>query len=284
MRAGRSVLITGTSSGIGRAAVAAFLARGWHVLAGVRDAAGRRPLFADDAARHGERLDLLELDVTRELDRERARDRVEALGGLDCLINNAGYGLFGALEDLSESQLRQQFEVNTLGAILLTRALLPSLRRSRGAILNVSSVFGEVGFPLTGAYCSSKFALEGWSEALHLEMLPHGVRVGIVAPGGHRTSFGDNLAWGEGAEPAYAEQTRAHRGLRERIRARPTSGSPQPVVGALLRLAEAERVPLRTRIGVDVRAIAMLRAVLPERAFMALYGAATRRMLRRPKG
>ena len=277
--ADKRALITGTSTGIGRAAVTAFLERGWHVLAGLRDAEGRSSLFAADAERFGDRLELLELDMTSVRDRDHARARVEAGGGLDCLINNAGYGLFGALENLSEAQIRAQFEVNTFGAILLTQAMLPALRRRRGSLLNVSSVFGEVGFPLAGAYCGSKYALEGFTEALRLELAPHGVRVGLLEPGNHRTSFGENLAWGERDEPAYAAQNRAYQQFRRRLSRRPSSGGPAPVVRALCRLAEAEKVPLRTRIGRDVRSVALLRALLPESVFVAAYGAMARRVM-----
>jgi NAD(P)-dependent dehydrogenase (short-subunit alcohol dehydrogenase family) len=277
---GKRVLITGTASGIGRAATTAFLERGWHVLAGLRDAEARATLFAEDEARFGDRLELLELDVTREWDRRRARARVEALGGLDCLINNAGYGLFGALENLEEAQLRAQFEVNCFGAIFLTQALLPALRRRRGTLLNVSSVFGALGFPLAGGYCGSKFALEGFTEALRLELAPHGVRVGLVEPGNHRTRFGENLAWGARDEPAYAAQNAAYQRFRQRLRARPAAASPEPVVRALVRLAQARRVPLRTRVGRDVRSVALLRALLPEDVFVSLYGTMTQRMMR----
>ena len=115
----------------------------------------------------------------------------------------------------------------------------------------VASVLGRAGFPLTGGYCASKFALEGLGEALYYELRPLGVRVGIVEPGGRRTNFGDNVEWAEGASDTYREVTAAYRGLLDKVRGRRGKRSAESVVDALVRLAEARRVPLRTRVGGD---------------------------------
>jgi NAD(P)-dependent dehydrogenase (short-subunit alcohol dehydrogenase family) len=275
----RRVLVTGASSGIGRLAVSAFLRRGWAVSATMRRASERAALFAEELAEHGDALEVFGLDVADGDDRASAAARVDRL---DCLINNAGYGLFGALEDVSEEQLRQQLEANFIGAALLTRALLPALRASGGSVLFVSSVLGQAGFPLTSAYCASKFAMEGLAEALYYELEPVGVRVGIVQPGGRKTQFGANSEWAEGTSAAYAEATASYRALVERTRDRGGARSGDAVVRALVRLAEARRVPLRTRVGADAAA---LRAadVLPERARTRLFGAVWRRALARRK-
>jgi NAD(P)-dependent dehydrogenase (short-subunit alcohol dehydrogenase family) len=272
-----TALVTGASSGFGRQVVTALLARGWRVYATLRDAEGRAALFADDRARFGDRLTLLALDVADAAQRDAAVARVRADGGLDCLINNAGFAVFGALEDLDEEQLRRQFEVNFFGAALLTRALLPELRQRRGVVLMVSSVFGFTGFPLTGAYCSSKYALEGLTESLYYELAPLGVRVGLVEPGGHRTGFGAALEWGRGHSDAYARLTDGYRRLRDRIMERPGATPPDGVVKALVRLAEARHVPLRTVVGKDAHATALLQLLVPER----LRVPATSRMLTR---
>ena len=274
----RRVLITGASTGIGRLAVSALLRRGWSVLATLRRADERRELFADELAAHPGALEVMSLDVADAGQRAAVVAHVMDSGGvLDCLINNAGYGLFGALEDLSEEQLRRQLEVNFFAAALLTQGLLPALRRCGGSVLLISSVLGRAGFPLTGGYCASKFALEGLGESLYYELRPLGVRVGIVEPGGRRTNFGDNVEWAEGASESYREVTAAYRGLLDRVRGRRGKRSAEAVVAALVRLAEAKRVPLRTRVGGDAAAMNIAESLLPERTRTRLFGAMFRR-------
>ena len=274
----RRVLVTGASTGIGRLAVSALLRRGWSVLATLRRADERRELCADELAAHPGALEVMSLDVADAGQRAAVVAHVMDSGGvLDCLINNAGYGLFGALEDLSEQQLRRQLEVNFFGAALLTQGLLPALRRSGGSVLLVSSVLGRAGFPLTGGYCASKFALEGLGESLYYELRPLGVRVGIVEPGGRRTNFGDNVEWAEGASESYREATAAYRGLLDRVRGRRGKRPAEAVALALVRLAEARQVPLRTRVGGDAAAMNIAEALLPERTRTRLFGAMFRR-------
>jgi NAD(P)-dependent dehydrogenase (short-subunit alcohol dehydrogenase family) len=277
----RSALVTGSSSGFGRGVVSALLMRGWRVYATARNAAARADEFAATAAVHGQRLVLLSLDVTNRAEREAVAARVRTDGALDCLINNAGYAQFGALEDLDEAQLRRQLEVNFFGAALLTRALLPELRAARGVILNVSSVFGFTAFPLTSAYCASKYALEGLSEALYYELRPHGVRVGLVEPGGHRTGFGAAVEWGRAADGFYTPETRGYQRLHERLSTRPEGTPPDAVIATLVRLAEAKKVPLRTVVGRDARAAALLRRLVPERWRAPAQSAMVARFLRR---
>jgi NAD(P)-dependent dehydrogenase (short-subunit alcohol dehydrogenase family) len=270
----KRVLITGSSSGIGRLAVSEFLRRGWSVIATLRGAEARRDLFAGEAC---DALEVLSLDVADPAERSAVVDRVMQTGVLDCLINNAGYGLFGALEDMSEEQLRRQFEVNFFGAALLTRDLLPALRRCGGSVLLVSSVLGRTAFPLTAGYCSSKHALEGLGEALYYELEPLGVRVGIVEPGGRKTRFGDNVEWAEGDSETYREVTGSYRALLDKVRGRRGKRSGDAVVSALVKLAEARTVPLRTRVGGDAAAIGLADALLPQRARTRLFGAMFRR-------
>lgn len=274
-------LITGASSGFGKGLAGALLDRGWEVIAGLRGAEGRAQLLAGEAAAHPGRLSLLSLDVTEKEQRSAAARLVAARGGrLDLLVNNAGYGQFGALEDLSEEQLRWQFEVNFFGAAFLTRDLLPALRAARGRVLNVSSILGLAALPLAGAYCSSKFALEGLSEALSYELEPHGVQVCAVEPGGFGTRFESNTCWGEGSrrdDSPYRAQTDGYRRMRERLAAT-RRASPDVVVDLLIRLAEAPRIPRRARVGKDAHALALLEALLPDawahRLFAFAYGRA----------
>lgn len=235
--AARRVLITGCSSGFGRVMATEFLSRGWEVVATARD-----PARVDLPAHP--RLRVARLDVTRAEDREGLD-----LDRLDCLVNNAGYALFGALENLDEDQLRAQMDTNFLGAVLLTRRVLPLLRASRGSVVNISSVMGWMTFPLSSAYCASKFAMEGWAEALAFELEPHGVRIHLVEPGGHRTAFGDKIQWGRGAVAAYAGQTAAYLRLRDRIRNRPGAAGPERVARLTADLAERPHRTLRHPVG-----------------------------------
>jgi len=184
----RTVLITGCSSGIGRATAEVFLAEGWTVYATSRD--------TDDVADLAERgCRTASLDVTVDADIERVVDRIdEEAGHLDCLVNNAGYGQYGPLEDLPVERLHAQFDVNVYGPHRLTRAVLPLMRaQGNGTIVNVSSFYGRLSMPGSGAYAASKFALEAMSDALRTEVDSFGVDVVLVEPGLVDTGFNDRL-------------------------------------------------------------------------------------------
>jgi NAD(P)-dependent dehydrogenase (short-subunit alcohol dehydrogenase family) len=264
----KTVLITGCSSGFGRLLVPEFLRDGWTVVATLRQAKARREIFKDEMVDHAERLFLLSLDVTNEAERQAAFEFIEKHfeGKLDCLVNNAGYGLFGAAEDLSEEQIRAQMEVNFFGLVAVTRKLLPQIRRARGRIINLSSVLGYTAMPLSTMYCASKFAVEGFSEGLYHELRPHGVQVAVVEPGAFRTGFAEKMAWGENcfeANSVYRTQTEAYRRYREE-RASGDGTSPAPVVRAVMRLASMKRMPMRVRCGKDAKSVYAAKRLLPE--------------------
>jgi len=181
-----TVLITGSSSGIGRATAELFAEEEWVVYATARDEA--------DLAELAERgCETAELDVTRAVDVERVLDRIaDEQGRLDCLVNNAGYGQHGPLEDVPADELARQFDVNVYGPHRLTRAALPHMREAGdGTIVNVSSVSGRITVPGAGAYSASKFALEAMSDALRGEVAGFGVDVVLVEPGPVATEFGE---------------------------------------------------------------------------------------------
>ncbi len=185
----KTVLITGSSSGIGRATAAAFLDEDWTVYATARDTAD-----IEDLADAG--CETYELDVTDDEDVADAVDRVfDAEGRIDCLVNNAGFGQFGPLEDVPVEDLHAQFDVNVYGPHRMARAALPHMReQGEGTIVNLSSVSGRVATPGMGAYCGSKFALEGLSDALRAEVDTHGVDVVLVEPGPVSTNFDDRAS------------------------------------------------------------------------------------------
>jgi NAD(P)-dependent dehydrogenase (short-subunit alcohol dehydrogenase family) len=182
----KTILITGASSGIGRATALHFQARGWNVVATMRN-----PDEAGDLAALDHVL-VAQLDVLDEGSIDAARDAALArFGGVDVLLNNAGYGAYGPLEAFSMDRIRRQFDTNVIGLLGVTKAFLPHLRERRsGTVVNISSIGGQMTFPLGTLYHGTKFAVEGLSEALHYELEAFGVRVRIVEPGMIATNFG----------------------------------------------------------------------------------------------
>ncbi|HET6845596.1 MAG TPA: SDR family NAD(P)-dependent oxidoreductase [Anaerolineales bacterium] len=196
MAAEKSVVITGASTGIGRASALWLDARGWRVFAGVRNDADGASVRAEAS----ERLVPLRLDVTDRHSIQRARATVEkAVGaaGLSGLVNNAGIGYGGAVEFLELDGLRGAFEVNFFGVIAVTQAFLPALRRGRGRIVNVGSISGLVAAPFLSPYSTSKWALEALSDALRVELDPWKIRVAVIEPGAIQTPI-----WDKGRELA----------------------------------------------------------------------------------
>ncbi len=181
----QTIFITGASSGIGKATAELFAGRGWNVVATMRNPSDGSNLESQDNVLVT-RLDLLDADSIRSA----VDAALEKFGSIDVLLNNAGYGAYGPLEATPIDVIRRQFDVNVFGLIETIQAALPGMRERRtGTIVNVSSVGGRVTYPLGTLYHGSKWAVEGLSEALHYELLPFGIRIKIVEPGGVRTDF-----------------------------------------------------------------------------------------------
>jgi len=242
-------LITGASSGFGRAIAEAALAAGDTVVA-----AARRPAALEDlvSAAPG-RAEALALDVTDADSIDSAVGEVlDRHGRVDVLVNNAGRGAIGAAEETTDSELRELMDLHFFGPAALTRAVLPGMRERRsGAVVQMSSMGGRFSFPAVGAYSATKFALEGWSEALAKEVERFGVRVLIVEPGAFRTSFN-----GAGSllisQPiaAYDDQIGPVRtGMPEDDGKQP--GDPSKAAAAILQVLDAEHAPLRLALGND---------------------------------
>ncbi|MDB6009468.1 MAG: short-chain dehydrogenase/reductase [Gammaproteobacteria bacterium] len=245
----RTWLITGVSSGFGRALAEAALENGDRVAGTVRTEVARRKF---EQLAPGRSFGML-LDVTDRAAIVRLVAEVEEwAGGIDVLVNNAGYGLVGGVEEASDSEVRAQFEVNVFGALAVIQAVLPLMRRQRsGRIVCVSSVSGLVGWPSLGIYSGSKFALEGICETLAQEVAPLGIRVILVEPGGLRTDFA-------GRSSARAAKTivdyDATVGACKRILAEHAgheAGDPRKAAQAVLTAVEAESPPLRLLLGAD---------------------------------
>ena len=277
---GRGVaLVTGASSGFGLLSSVELARRGFSVVATMRDL-GRDDRLRAAAAEARVSLEIAELDVTRADSIARAVADVEARAGrVDVLVNNAGYGIGGSVEDLSLVELREQFETNFFGLVALTKAVLPGMRERRhGRIVNVSSVNGRVAVPGLGAYCASKFAVEGFSESLRHELLPFDVYVALVEPGTFRTDIFDrNRRMAERARdpgsPWY-EISRRMEALVDRQVERSTA-DPRQVARAVADLATAARPRLRTLVGRDARAGSLLARLLPDRLWETAVGRAT---------
>ncbi|OKO70686.1 SDR family NAD(P)-dependent oxidoreductase [Bradyrhizobium sp. AS23.2] len=246
--------ISGSSRGLGWAIAEAALVAGDRVVASARDTVPLDPLLEC----FGDRVRLVALDVTDEAAAQAAIGlAVEAFGGVDVVVNNAGYGELGSVEDTSLESFRQQIEVNLIGTIIVTKAAIPVLRRRRrGHIVQFSSVGGRIGAPARAAYSAAKWGIEGFSESLAREMALVGVHVTIVEPGGFRTGFAQAAhATGEGRADYDAVVGAAVRMQREYDGRQP--GDPAKAATVLLKLVDMDRPPLRIALGSDaVSAIA----------------------------
>ena len=259
----KRVLITGCSSGIGRMLVRSFLDDDWMVIATLRNADEHQNIFQEELARYSDRLVVKSLDVNCDVERREIATYVNA-DGLDCLVNNAGFALFGTLENCTETQIRNQIDVNLLAPILLTRTLLPALRKKEGSVINVSSMMAFVGFPLSSICCSSKSGLRMWSEALKHELAPHNVSVHVVEPGGFRTKFGQNVQWGSDNVGVYRTWTHSYRQLNQKL-SEGEGKLPTRVVKRIMHLADRDSFSLRHRIGKDSIMSGILKWLVPER-------------------
>jgi NAD(P)-dependent dehydrogenase (short-subunit alcohol dehydrogenase family) len=252
--------ITGTSSGLGRALAQAALDRGDRVAATARST----DRIADLEREYPGRAVALRLDVA---DRDQAQEAIDAavtaFGRIDVLVNNAGYGVLGAVEELTDDQLRRQFETNLFGALNVTRAALPQLRRQRsGHIVALSSLSATVANAGEGAYVGSKAALEGVSESLAQELAPLGIRVTIVQPGPFRTDFaGRSLQKAEPIDDYAATVGAARELLRELDGNQPND--PARGAAAIIEAIDADEPPVHLALGAD--AIEAIRAKLDER-------------------
>ncbi|MFT4128084.1 MAG: SDR family NAD(P)-dependent oxidoreductase [Gordonia sp. (in: high G+C Gram-positive bacteria)] len=242
-------IITGASQGFGRALTVEALSRGDAVLATVRDEASIRDL----RDRYPDRLGVVTADLRDATAVERIVETAAArFGTPDVLVNNAGRAIVGAAEELELAELREQLEVNFFAAAALTRAILPGMRqRGSGTIVQFSSQGGRLSFPGVGAYSASKFALEGWSEALAAEVAPFGVRIMVVEPSRFRTGFNTPHSLGMASAldayadvvgPARADLTGAD-GIQE--------GDPAKAARIIADLVRGEQVPLRLPLGAE---------------------------------
>ncbi len=269
--AGKTALITGASSGFGLLTCVTLGRRGWRVLATMRDLERRGKL--EEAARGAgvlERLEFLPLDVTNAQQIAAIADLVaKRQAPLHGLVNNAGFALPGFAEDVTDAELREQFETNFFGAAAVTRALLPQMRRQGfGHIVMVSSISGRLGFPGVGSYAAAKFALEGWTETLRYEMKKVGIQVALVEPGAFETDIWTrNAKLSSGmSDPKSPNVARVER-WRSHVQGDRSKADPQVVADCIARVLETPRPKLRYAVGRDAKVGLALGALLPRRLF-----------------
>ncbi|MGA9491745.1 MAG: SDR family oxidoreductase [Mycobacterium sp.] len=237
--------ITGTSRGFGREWAIAALDRGDKVAATARNTAS----LDDLVDKFGDAILPIQLDVTdRAADFAAVTQAHAHFGRLDVVVNNAGYGQFGFVEELSEQDARDQIETNVFGALWVTQAALPYLREQRGGhIVQVSSIGGIVAFPNVGIYHASKWALEGFSQALAQEIAPFGVHVTLIEPAGYDTDWSGSSSRRAEPLPAYADLHAENEKVRKTRWAAP--GDPKASAAAVLRVVDADEPPLRVFFG-----------------------------------
>ena len=268
----RSILITGCSSGIGLASARSLRARGWRVLA-----TARKPEDLERLAQK-ERLEAFYLELA---DQDSIADCADQAlsrtdGKLLALFNNAAYGQPGAVEDISADVLRRQLEVNLIGTHELTRRLLPAMRgNGSGRIVQCSSVLGFIAAPFRGAYCASKFALEGLTDALRVELRGSGIHVALIEPGPIRTRFVDNAVAAARANididgSPHRERYRSMLASLERGGRQTFKLEPEAVVRKLIHAVESRRPKARYRVTVPAHLASLAIRVLPARLLDSL--------------
>jgi len=242
-----TILITGASSGIGEATARHFQAHGWNVIATMRDPS------KGDALAVLDNVAVVRLDVTDAASIPAAVSAgIDRFGKIDVLLNNAGYGAYGALEAFTMDRIRRQFDTNVIGLLEVSKVVLPHMRASRsGTIINISSIGGQITFPLGTLYHGTKFAVEGLSEALHYELEPLGIRVRIVEPGMIKTNFGGSsfdFAMDESLSD-YAPTAEAMGRLFGKLASKPSA--PETVAEVIWDAANETGDRLRFRAGAD---------------------------------
>jgi NAD(P)-dependent dehydrogenase (short-subunit alcohol dehydrogenase family) len=268
MNPNKTIFITGSSTGLGRAAATYFAARGWNVAATMRNPQ------RETALRHLPAIKIFELDVTRPETITKALEEAStAFGKIDVVLNNAGVGLYGALELAASDAIDQQFAVNVRGVIDVIRTFLPHFRQhGGGTFINITSVMGRsTALPLGSLYTMSKFAVEGLTEGLYFELKPLNINLHLVEPGGFASSFGENITFSKSDHIRdYDVITRNVEGAMAAAAKPGATPGPDAIVKAIYELAIGKRKAFRTVVGKDARMVLLLRKLLPIKVFLNL--------------
>jgi NAD(P)-dependent dehydrogenase (short-subunit alcohol dehydrogenase family) len=264
----KTAFVTGASAGIGEATARALLAAGYRVFAGARRLDRMAALATAGAT-------LLKLDLTDDASIVAAAETIKRQAGrIDVLVNNAGYGSYGALEDVPLDEGRRQFEVNVFGLARLCQLVLPTMRAQKsGKIVNITSIGGKIWEPLGSWYHATKFAVEGLSDCLRVEVAPFGVDVIVIGPGAIRTEWAgiarEGLLQMSGGT-AYGELAKRHARLLATAETSSFASPPDVVARTIVRAVSARHPKTRYATGGGARTILFLRKILPDRMFNRL--------------
>lgn len=260
-------IITGSSSGFGLLTSLEFAKKGYLVIATMRNVEKRTKLLEQAALLHVERnIKIHQLDVTSQKSIENFTSFINTLERIDILVNNAGYASGGFVEEIPLEEYRKQFETNVFGAIAVTQAVLPVMRRQKhGKIINVSSISGKMGFPGLSPYVASKYALEGWSESLRLEVKPFGIDVSLIEPGSYNTNIWEI---GQKLAESTSESESPYKEYMKKIEQHIHNGSesfrdPQDVAEKIVSIAQSQHPTLRYPVGKGVKLMILLKKILP---------------------
>ncbi|PFD98393.1 short-chain dehydrogenase [Bacillus cereus] len=264
-------IITGASSGFGLLTTLELAKKDYFVIATMRNLDKRAELLSQATALHlKQNIKIHQLDVTDQKSIQAFQLFLKELNQVDLLVNNAGYASSGFIEEIPIEEYRKQFETNVFGAISISQIVLPYMRKQKsGKIINVSSISGQVGFPGLSPYVSSKYALEGWSESLRLEVKPYGIDVSLIEPGSYNTNI-----WEVGKELAenYVETTSPYKEYMDKIQnhmnsSSETFGDPIDVAQKIVAIAETKTATLRYPIGKGVKLMMVAKKFLPWRVW-----------------
>jgi NAD(P)-dependent dehydrogenase (short-subunit alcohol dehydrogenase family) len=257
----KRIFITGSSSGLGRASAKLFASKGWKVIASMRD-----PIKEKDLAKISG-IALMSLDVTDPHQIESVARQVVASGGIDVVFNNAGYGLAGALEGLTDEQIVRMVNTNLLGAIRTTKAFIPHFREKRaGLFINTTSIGGLITVPFNSIYHATKWALEGWSESMAFELNQIGIGIKTVEPGGMKTDF-FTRSFDTGRHPAYDALVNKVMGIITDPKQMATYSTPEQIAEVVYEAATDGKDQLRYIAGADAKAMSEMRVQLGDEAF-----------------
>jgi NAD(P)-dependent dehydrogenase (short-subunit alcohol dehydrogenase family) len=257
----KAIFITGSSSGLGRAAAKLFASKGWKVIASMRDPKKEKELGNISG------VTLMALDVTDPHQIESVVQEVVGSGGVDVVFNNAGYGLAGALEGLTDDQILRMVNTNMLGAIRTTKAFIPHFREKRaGLFINTTSIGGLMTVPFNSIYHATKWALEGWSESMAFELSQFGIGIKTIEPGGMKTDF-FTRSFDTGGHPAYDALVNKVMSVITDPKQMATYSSPEQVAEVVYEAATDGKDQLRYVAGADGKAIYAMRLQLGEEAF-----------------
>ncbi len=256
----QTIFITGASTGIGKAAAELFFARGWNVVATMR---------TPKSERNDPRWLCTRLDVTDAASIKSALDQAIAqFGKIDVLVNNAGYGLVGTFESMTEEKIQRQFETNVFGLMRVSRAVLPHFRSNKGGVLiNVASMGGRLTFPFYSVYHATKWAVDGFSESLSFELEAAGIKVKIIEPGAIKTDFYDRSA-----DFTHDRSLAEYNGVVDKAmprmnKAGAKGAAPKLVADAIFAAATDGSTKLRYVVGADAKGLLTIRALIPNTAY-----------------